>query len=324
MNGISLAGIACCNEIPIATFATLAQIPLDELRAKLDGALSVKAEIGARLIVEHFPSRKSTSGFAWATDASGARKSGANFRPPTNEKTTPATPTPASFVPIEKTDEEILAILRAMDPRASEEKLQECLRLARIAHHPQRTPLPVVKPLHKQYTAQFTACLPNGEWRFNAGFTATVKGANSAGVRAFEGVAYGGGIVTDHPLYDRVAFDLATTTLQTPAPALYMHRDPVGTVDAAKIGGRIEIEGRLFADADAQAAKVAAMADAGMPWQMSVGIWPGRVEEIGEGKTVILNGQTMTGPLTIYRDSRVREVSFCPLGADSTTVAKVA
>jgi hypothetical protein len=38
--------------------------------------------------------------------------------------------------------------------------------------------------------------------------------------REFSGVAYGGGMVTDHPFLDAVVFDLATTTYRTPTPAL--------------------------------------------------------------------------------------------------------
>jgi hypothetical protein len=143
------------------------------------------------------------------------------------------------------------------------------------------------------------------------------------GTRTFSGVAYGGGIVTDHPFLPAVAFDLASTALNTPAPALFGHFDPIGVIEEATIGDRIEIGGKLFADLDGNAKKIAAMADRGLPWQLSVGIWPGRIEEIRAGAKVQLNGRTFEGPLAIFRDNRVREVSFVALGADDKTTATV-
>lgn len=149
------------------------------------------------------------------------------------------------------------------------------------------------------------------------------KGADDNGPRMFNGTAYGGGIVTDHPWFSRVAFDLASTKVETKAPALYMHRDPVGVITEATVDGNIKISGSLFSDMEGEAGKIAAMADRGLEWQLSVGIFPGRVEEVQAGSSVKLNGQKFDGPLTVFRDNRVREVSFCPLGADHTTSAHV-
>ncbi|MCC6193751.1 MAG: hypothetical protein IT518_04715 [Burkholderiales bacterium] len=142
-------------------------------------------------------------------------------------------------------------------------------------------------------------------------------------VREFSGVAYGGGVVTDHPFLDSVVFDLASTTLVTPAAALYGHFDEVGVIESASVGERIEITGKLFADLAGNAAKIASMADRGLPWQLSVGIWPGRIEEVRAGVKVALNGREIDGPVTVFRDNRVREVSFVSLGADHTTKATI-
>lgn len=153
---------------------------------------------------------------------------------------------------------------------------------------------------------------------------AVFRGAPATdGVREFSGVAYGGGVITDHPYLDAVVFDLASTRFETPAPALYGHFDPIGVVSTAEIDRSIEIKGRLFQDQDGNARKVAAFADRGMPWQLSVGIWPGRIEEVKAGASVQLNGQSFNGPLTVFRDNRVREVSFVALGADRDTSATV-
>jgi len=167
------------------------------------------------------------------------------------------------------------------------------------------TPNPLV-PVAFRATAQFAAADPQGA------------------ARQFSGTAYGGGVVTDHPFFNRVAFDLSTTKVVTPAPALYSHRpEPVGVIRAATVGSMIAISGELFSDIDDQAKSIATKADRGMPWQLSVGIYPGHVDEYGQGAKVQLNGQTLDGPLTVFRDNRIREVSFCPLGADHTTEAHV-
>lgn len=158
-------------------------------------------------------------------------------------------------------------------------------------------------------------------------FTAPVifKGPapESDGTRTFSGIAYAGGIITDHPLIERVAFDLDSTKLSTPAPALYGHHTPVGVISAAAIDRNIEISGHLFKDVAGPSKDVVTMAEQGMPWQLSVGIWPGRIEEVKAGSKVSLNGRTFDGPLTVFRDNRVREVSFCALGADDQTRATV-
>jgi hypothetical protein len=140
--------------------------------------------------------------------------------------------------------------------------------------------------------------------------------------RQFSGVAYGGGIITDHPMFSRVAFDLATTKVVTPTPAFLEHKHDkrAGVIKSAEIGRDIRISGHML-NTDA-AAEVVRDAGDGMPWQMSVGIWPGKVDKVAEGKSIELNGQTMAGPLVVFRNNRVRETSFCALGADDSTSAQ--
>lgn len=155
-------------------------------------------------------------------------------------------------------------------------------------------------------------------------FSAPAQFAAAAadGTRAFSGVAYGGGIITDHPLFERVAFDLETTKLNTKVPALLDHKARAGVIDSSDTKGKLSIAGKLFADRDA-GKEISELADREMPWQMSVGIYPGKIEQIKAGAKVNLNGQTFAGPLTVFRNNRVREVSFVTLGADDQTSAQV-
>lgn len=104
--------------------------------------------------------------------------------------------------------------------------------------------------------------------------------------RRFAGVLYGGGVITDHPTWESVVLDLQTMKVATPIPLLFQHRheQTVGVVRRATIGADIRIEGDLFTGIDEKAAEIAAKADSGMNWQMSVGLFLGRVEQVAAGK----------------------------------------
>jgi hypothetical protein len=145
------------------------------------------------------------------------------------------------------------------------------------------------------------------------------------GKRRLTGIAYAGGIITDHRSYDRVAFDLSSTTLATPIPLLcnHDHDCTIGVITAAIIDSAVRIESELFTGIDADADEVANKADAGMPWQLSVGIYPGEITELSAGTRIVLNGVTVEGPLIVFRNNRIREVSVVALGADSRTTTTV-
>ena len=70
--------------------------------------------------------------------------------------------------------------------------------------------------------------------------------------------------------------------------------------------------------------QVATDSDDGFPWQMSVRIEPASIDEIQAGNTVTVNGKLLHGPITVFRGGRIREVSFCALGADENTMAVAA
>ena len=52
---------------------------------------------------------------------------------------------------------------------------------------------------------------------------------------------------------------------------------------------------------------------------MSWWVDPESIEEIGPGKTIEVNGQTFTGPVHIFRNVRVHEITICGVGADTQT-----
>ena len=83
----------------------------------------------------------------------------------------------------------------------------------------------------------------------------------------------------------------------------------------------LKVSGDLLTNAYGQ--QVASDSDEGFPWQMSVYIDPSSIEEVERGQ-VVVNGRTLNAPITIFRGGRIREVSFCALGADDNTSAVAA
>lgn len=143
-----------------------------------------------------------------------------------------------------------------------------------------------------------------------------------AKLRKFSGVAYSGNPLP-HPYWDQVAFDLSTTKAGDTTPILINHdrNQRAGFAKLAIDGSAISIaDGQLMLDTEHGRA-VATESDAGFPWQMSVHIEPGSIEQIKAGTEAEVNGQKITGPANIFRNNLIREVSFTPTGVDHNTSA---
>lgn len=174
--------------------------------------------------------------------------------------------------------------------------------------------------------AQQTIEIPAQGLRFAAQicFDSVNDAGGSARGRRFSGIAYGGGVITDHGWWDAVAFDLAGLTAAASMPLLLHHDSDrsIGVIDVFDNDGAcLSIGGRLFTGVEPEADRVAAKADAGMPWQMSVGIFPDLIDEVQAG--AVVNGRAVDRRVHVFRKSRVREASFVALGADGSTSATV-
>lgn len=141
----------------------------------------------------------------------------------------------------------------------------------------------------------------------------------------FGGVAYSGALVRQWGM--GLVVDLGTTRVKERMPMLAEHdrREGVGVSDMAEIkDNQLIIAGSLFSDmAGSYAERIAQLAQRGMPFEMSIGLFDANEEFVATGKTVAVNGQTFTGPVTVLRDGIVREVSICTLGADAATTAQM-
>lgn len=141
--------------------------------------------------------------------------------------------------------------------------------------------------------------------------------------RKFSGVAYSGNVINDHWYWGNVVFDLSSISVAVKLPALIDHdrAQRCGYVTESSISNEagLSVAGNLLSNVSGQA--VANDSDEGFPWQMSVHIEPASVEEFGAGITVNVNGQTLHGPITVFRNSKIIEVSLTATGWDGDTSA---
>ncbi|MBC69742.1 MULTISPECIES: hypothetical protein [Acinetobacter] len=144
--------------------------------------------------------------------------------------------------------------------------------------------------------------------------------------RTFSGVAYSGEVITDHWYWKQVIFDLDSMQIKGRIPALLEHSSyqRAGAIESHSISHEsgLTVSGILLSNEFGT--QVATDSDDGFPWQMSVRIEPASIDEIQAGNTVTVNGKLLHGPITVFRGGRIREVSFCALGADENTMAVAA
>ncbi|MFV5192068.1 hypothetical protein ACMXYY_07975 [Acinetobacter courvalinii] len=142
--------------------------------------------------------------------------------------------------------------------------------------------------------------------------------------RTFKGTAYSGGRVDGHWYWGRtgVVFDLENIEIDSPTALLEEHfgTSRVGVVKKVDINRKIDVEGHFLTNDRAKA--VVQDSDDEFPFQMSMYIDPGSVEEVNTGQTVIVNGQSFTGPIAVFRNNRIREFTICSTGADRNTSIK--
>jgi len=144
--------------------------------------------------------------------------------------------------------------------------------------------------------------------------------------RTFSGVAYSGEVITDHWYWKQVIFDLDSMQIKGRIPALLEHSSyqRAGAIESHSISHELGLTVSGILLSNEFGTQVATDSDDGFPWQMSVRIEPASIDEIQAGNTVTVNGKLLHGPITVFRGGRIREVSFCALGADENTMAVAA
>ncbi|MEN8291417.1 hypothetical protein ABFO59_02895 [Acinetobacter radioresistens] len=142
--------------------------------------------------------------------------------------------------------------------------------------------------------------------------------------RTFKGTAYSGGRVDGHWYWGRtgVVFDLQGIEIDSPTALLEEHfgSNRIGVVKKVDTNGKIDVEGHFLTNERAK--EIVQDSDDEFPFQMSMFIDPGSVEEVNTGQTVVVNGQSFTGPIAVFRNNRIREFTICSTGADRNTSIK--
>lgn len=140
--------------------------------------------------------------------------------------------------------------------------------------------------------------------------------------KGFAITAYTGNVI-DMGYWGRFMFDVAGMKTKEKFPVLREHaRDRVvgiGT-SATKDEQNLYMFGNFTQTRDGR--EVVSLAEEGFPWQASVSIWPKKIKTLKDEKeTAMVNGREVAGPLDIWLESKVGEVSFVALGADDQTAA---
>lgn len=153
---------------------------------------------------------------------------------------------------------------------------------------------------------------------FSLTFSPAIEPAAHGVPRRFRGIAYSGGVIPQYGAHGNAAIDLASLQLpNAPIFALVDH-DPTqraGKLTATLANNQVIVTGELFTGSEA-GKNVAALFAEGAPWQLSIGIQA--AVESGDRRSIELNGRALSVD-TIFRNAKLREVSFVPVGADPET-----
>jgi hypothetical protein len=140
-------------------------------------------------------------------------------------------------------------------------------------------------------------------------------------------VAYSGGVIKNHWYWDDLAIDLNGIKFeQKRFPVL---EDHLTERKIAHISKPVIENGKLMAPDDAVFLKTEAAQEFIMnttsnppfPYQSSIYAKPSIVERISEDASVEVNGFTLKGPASVWRECSFQEMSVCVFGWDSQTEA---
>lgn len=148
--------------------------------------------------------------------------------------------------------------------------------------------------------------------------------------RRIEMVAYTGVAMRLPGIPLPVVVDLAGLSIGASArPILIQHRNDaentLGQTTAVRVmpPDLVLVEG-IKTGTSATAERVLANNDAGHRYQASIGADVLESETIAAGRAVKVNGKVFSGPLIVARKTYLGEISFCNLGADDGTSARIA
>ena len=148
------------------------------------------------------------------------------------------------------------------------------------------------------------------------------KADNETDRRTFYVTAYTGKPV-DLGFWGKIIFDLSGLQTKERVPILRDHRRDKIVGFSRRIWvdeSGLHLRGD-FSKTTRDAQEVLSLADEDFPWQASVGIVPLKIKILEAKEKATINGQEIEGPIEIWTQSQVGEVSLTPWGADNETAA---
>lgn len=154
--------------------------------------------------------------------------------------------------------------------------------------------------------------------KLSSGINVDFQSAKADELRKFSGIGnsgrpfnyFGNAVVID---FDNITFKFTTAIL-------HEHVHPAGAAQITIDEQGLRVSGHLLSNEHGSA--IAKDSDEGFPWEMSVYVIAGRMEQVKAGSKLAVNGHQVVGPVEVWRDCVVREVSFTAVGVDANTSAK--
>ncbi len=171
--------------------------------------------------------------------------------------------------------------------------------------------------------ARLAAFVENGRAHLTSPEKVRLEDQDEGKPRRFSMLAYTGKVI-DWGYWGRFVIDLAgIRAAKETMPALRQHDAGriVGTIDSTTSDANGFMAAGSFSSSTRDGREVLGLADESFPWQSSIGVQARKVLEVGPGETHQVNGQTVEGPIDVWLESDVFEVSFVPFGADDDTAA---
>jgi hypothetical protein len=154
-----------------------------------------------------------------------------------------------------------------------------------------------------------------------------LKGDGDTKKARLDMVAYSGGIIKDHFWWDDLAIDLEGMKFTEKRYPILENHDTDQKI--AFTGKPLTDQGNVRVDPDKtefvsteESEKFQRLSAEGFPYQASVRVRPKVIERVAEDASVEVNGYTLKGPGTVFRQCEFVEASVCVFGYDSKTSSK--
>lgn len=154
-----------------------------------------------------------------------------------------------------------------------------------------------------------------------------LRAAQADGPRKLAILGYSGGIMSVS-VHGPIVIDLQGMSFDQTVPVLADHENSIGAIIGS---GRPQTNGRILeveaVCADSEMARtIVALLASGVSLQSSVGCDIVASEWLRAGEKIKINDRELVSPkggVTVIRQSILREITVCPIGADSTTSVRI-